>query len=264
MKLGNNSDRDWEKLAEQDRYYWVTTFEKYRDEQMSDDRREEFFGEASDYLEKLLTIIRRHLDPSFKISRALDFGCGAGRVAVPLANVATEVVGLDIAEGLLSEARKNSELLGVSNLKLGLSDDLLSEAPGTFDFIHSIYVFQHIPFSRGQAIIQQMLDRLGEGGVMSLQFLISNDLSAVKKASYWMRVHVPFVKNILNVLNRKKWDAPMMQLNSYPLNSVLDLLKAGGCREFYLRNTKDGPYNGVIVMAKKQTQDDFIDLGDIP
>lgn len=264
MKLGNNSDQDWGKLAEQDRYYWVTTFEKYRDEQMSEDRREEFFGEASDYLEKLLAIIRRHLDPSFKINRALDFGCGTGRVAVPLAKVATEVVGLDIAEGMLSEARKNSEFLGLSNLRVGLSDDSLTEASGPFDFVHSIYVFQHIPFSRGKVIVQQMLDRLDAGGVLALQFLISNDLSKVKKASYWMRVHVSFVKNILNVLNRKKWAAPMMQLNSYSLNSILDLLKAGGCREFYLRNTKDGPYNGVIVIAKKKKPDDFIDLGDIP
>lgn len=264
MNFGNNSDQDWDKLSEKDQYYWVTTFEKYRDEKMSDDRREEFFGEASDYLNKLLAIIRRHIDPSFQVSRALDFGCGAGRVAVPLAKEASEVIGLDIAKGMLSEARKNSELLGLSNLKVGLSDDSLSEAPGTFNFIHSIYVFQHISFPRGKAIVRQMLNQLDEGGILSLQFLISNDLSTVKKVSYWLRVHVPFVKNILNLVNRKKWSAPMMQLNSYPLNSVVDLLKAGGCDQFYLRNTKDGPYNGVIVMAKKQKQDDFIDLGDIP
>lgn len=266
MRWGNNSDRDWGKLSEKDRYYWVTTFNKYRDSNLSDELRDEFFDEASDYLNKLLSIIRQHVNPDFEVTRALDFGCGAGRVAVPLARIASEVTGLDIAPGMLEEAEKNAGENGLSNLNLALSDDSLSGAKGTFDFIHSIYVFQHIPLSRGLAIVQRMLDRLDEGGVLSLQFLISNDLSRIRRIRYWMRVHLPLVQNLWNLLKRQGWSAPIMQLNSYPLNSVIDLLNEGGCSQFYLRHTKDGPYNGVILIAQKKPvpAQNVVDLGKIP
>jgi len=266
MVFGNNSDRDWNQFGEDNRYYWVTTFGKYRDDHMTDDRWSEFFAESSSYVGKLLQTISMHVDPHFRIRRALDFGCGIGRVSLPLAEVATHVIGLDISDGMLDEARENSRKQGGENLGFFKSDDDLSAASGTFNFIHSIYVFQHIPFVRGKAIVKKMLSILEDGGVLALHFLLSNDLSLRRKVTYWMQVHIPLVKNLLNLRRRQKWSAPMMQLNSYPLNDLIDLMNAEGCVQYHLRYTKDGRYNGVMILAQKKKSEsvDFVDLGLIP
>ena len=212
--LTNNPDAEWQKFGENDPYYWVTTIEKYRDKEFSRDRRSEFFEESGNYVRKLFGIIRRHLDPSFSPGRTLDFGCGVGRVAIPLAEKAEEVVGVDVSDSMLDEARKNRADNNLANLDFYKADDRLSALDGTFGFIHSIYVFQHIPFSRGKTTLRRMLEMLDDDGVLSLQFLISNDLSRLKRLSYWMRLNIPLFKNIHNLLSRKKWNEPLMQLNT--------------------------------------------------
>ncbi len=75
-----------------------------------------------------------------------------------------------------------------------------------------------------------------------------------------------YVKNILNVYRGRKWSYPMMQLNVYNLNRIIDILIAGGCRQFYFRYTKVSRYNGVIIIAQKQVKETagFIDLGCVP
>jgi trans-aconitate methyltransferase len=153
----------------------------------------------------------------------------------------------------------------ITNLDFVKNDDHLKA--GVFDFIHSIYVFQHIPWPRGRKLLEKLLDQLEPGGIISVQFLISNTLSPKSRLKYWMKVHLPFVKNIYNLLHRKDWGAPMMQLNSYDLNRITDILRQKDCNQVYLRHTTEGYYRGVIVIAKKNpagTMKDFIDLGDIP
>lgn len=264
--LGNNSDSEWEKFGRKDPYYWVTTIDKYRNDQLTDERLDQFFSEGRRYAIKLIDIIRKHVDPSFIPNRALDFGCGVGRITIPLSKVAQTVVGMDISDTMLAEARKNAEGNGFSNLSFVKGDDRLTGLDGTFNFIHSIYVFQHIPWSRGRVILQQMLQRLDDNGVLSLQFLISNTLSRRQRLKYWTKVHIPLAKNIFNLLHRKKWDTPMMQLNSYNLNLIFEILRAGGCSQLICRYTQEAYYKGVIIIAHKQTEPvpGFIDLGDIP
>lgn len=264
--LSKNSDKDWHKFGQKDPYYWVTTFDQYRDEAFCAERRKEFFAEAETYARKLLSIIRRHVDPSFRPGRMLDFGCGVGRVAVPFSGLAAEVVGADISQSMLAEARRNSDCFGCTNLSWVRSDDQLSEIQGTFDFIHSIWVFQHIHFRRGLKIFQGLLERLDGGGVLSFHFLISNTLSRRRKLAHWLKVHIPLMKNLFNLCQGRKWSDPMMQLHNYDLNAIIDLLKAGGCDQFYLRYTRDGQHNGVIVVAQKKSTKNsgFVDLGEIP
>jgi ubiquinone/menaquinone biosynthesis C-methylase UbiE len=264
--FGNNSDKEWEKFGKKDPYYWVTTLGKYRDDQLTKERFTEFFSEGQSYTKKLFEIICQHIDPSFLPRRALDFGCGVGRIAIPLSEIAENVVGMDVSETMLAEARKNCREKGVSNLSFVKGDDRLNALTGTFNFIHSIYVFQHIPWVRGKIILLQMLKKLDENGVISLQLLISNTLSRRSRLTYWMQVNLPLVKNFQNLRRGKKWRAPMMQLNSYDLNRVIEILENGGCRQIYLRHTKEAYYKGVIIIAQKHTKEvpGFIDLGNIP
>ncbi|OXU13942.1 class I SAM-dependent methyltransferase [Sedimentisphaera salicampi] len=257
---------DWEKLAVKEAYYSVTTNYKYRNENLSDEVKDDFFIEAKQYTERLLAVIRAHLVKDFAPKRILDFGCGVGRTSIPFSEIAEEVVAADISENMLKEAENNKALRGADNLKLMQTGSDISNIPGRFDFVHSLYVFQHIPASEGRKIIGQLLDKLEDGGVIALQVLYANELSCVKRISYWLRVNIPGVKKILNLLRRKPWNAPMMQLNNYPLNSVAADLREAGCRHFYSRYTNHAGYKGLFIFAQKTRlgEENVTDLGEIP
>src|SRR5690349_10764378 len=146
----DDTNRDWEKLAKHEPYFAVITSDKFRSANLTQESKEEFFAGGLKHIHRVLEEVREHIDPSFSVKRALDFGCGVGRVVIPLANIAQEVTGVDVSDSMLKEARKNCEARSIKNVVLAKSDDNLSLLDGKYDFIHSHLVFQHIPVERGQ------------------------------------------------------------------------------------------------------------------
>ena len=54
--------------------------------------------------------------------RALDFGCGIGRATIPLAGHFDEVVGVDVAPGMIEQARSNALAAGSDNVRFVLNE----------------------------------------------------------------------------------------------------------------------------------------------
>ncbi|MGH2688498.1 MAG: class I SAM-dependent methyltransferase, partial [Actinomycetota bacterium] len=68
--------------------------------------------------------------------RVLDLGCGTGQIAVPVAVLVGEVVGVDPDPGMLEEARRLAVDAGVSiDFRLGDSFRLPAMELGTFDLV---------------------------------------------------------------------------------------------------------------------------------
>lgn len=151
----DNSDQSWEAIGKVDAYYGVLTYDQYTRERLDPARREEFFQTGEEHCWRIFNIIYQHLQPDFAPKRALDFGCGVGRILIPLAQHCTEVVGMDVAASMLAEARANCAERDLTNVSFAASDDALSQVSGDFDFIHSFIVFQHIPKKRGERILEE-------------------------------------------------------------------------------------------------------------
>ena len=77
--------------------------------------------------------------------RALEIGCGSGRMTRCFAEDFAEVHAVDVSPAMLARARER--LAGVENaaLHLGSGYDLADFADASFDFVFSYIVFQHIP-----------------------------------------------------------------------------------------------------------------------
>jgi 2-polyprenyl-3-methyl-5-hydroxy-6-metoxy-1,4-benzoquinol methylase len=170
MVFNKNTDREWEKYGKDEPYYGVLTDEKYYKSNLTDQLKEEFFTSGYHQIDGVLRKIRKHIEPSFKICKALDFGCGVGRLVIPLAKISEEVTGVDVSESMLKEAQKNCEFYSIKNVTLVKSDDGLSSIKGKFDFIHSFIVFQHIPIKRGEWIFKNLLEHLEDDGVGVFHF----------------------------------------------------------------------------------------------
>ena len=142
------------------------------------------FESGERYLEFVLTTAVRHVDPTFRPTRALDFGCGVGRVPSRCECHCDEVVGVDVSTAMLDEATANASRTGIDNVSWVLSDDRLSRVKGTFDIIHSFIVFQHIRTTRGMRIIAGLLDRLRPDGVgiLHVTYAYSSKLPRLQRA----------------------------------------------------------------------------------
>jgi len=67
-----------------------------------------FFESGRGHVEAVLASCKRYFGEGFQPRRLLDFGCGVGRVLLPFAELCEAVVGVDISESMLAEARRNS------------------------------------------------------------------------------------------------------------------------------------------------------------
>src|SRR5687768_1349854 len=121
MPLINDSDKDWERFGKTDPYFAVLTAPEFHG-RPSGIEREKFFGSGESHIQTVFAIIREHLDPAFAPARALDFGCGVGRLVLPLTARCPEVTGLDVSQAMLAEARRNCVEAGVTHVQLLQSD----------------------------------------------------------------------------------------------------------------------------------------------
>lgn len=83
----------------------------------------------------------------FEGMRCLDVGCGGGRYSFALARMgAADVVGVDVGDEGLADARLRAEAIGASNLEFRTASALdLPFADGEFDFVCCSGVLHHTP-----------------------------------------------------------------------------------------------------------------------
>lgn len=102
--------------------------------------------------------------------RALDFGCGLGRLARALAGRFDEVVGVDVSEAMVEQgSRLNAGVAGL-RLVVNRQPDLSLFPNGSFDLVYTNLVLQHLP-SRDlmAAFVRELVRVTAPGGVAAIQ-----------------------------------------------------------------------------------------------
>jgi SAM-dependent methyltransferase len=101
---------------------------------------------------------------------ALDFGCGVGRLTRALADTFESCVGVDVAPGMIEQARRLNADRPACSFVLNAADDLRFAADRSFDLVYSDIVLQHVPT---QAMIEQYVREfvrvLRPGGLLVFQ-----------------------------------------------------------------------------------------------
>ena len=245
------SDAAWTRYGELDPYFGVVSHDRFRRENLDDTAVAEFFRSGQTHVDWLVRTIRDRVDETFAPRRTLDFGCGVGRLLIPLARISHKVVGVDVSEGMLHEARRNCTSQGMLNVELARSDDRLSRVGGTFDFVHSWIVFQHIPPRRGMALLQEIVGRLEVGGIGALHFTYASTAPRSQRARAWLRSRGPGVNALVNLARGRSPSYPVMQMNAYDLNRIGALLQGAGCDRLHAHFTDHGGHLGAILVFRK-------------
>jgi len=126
--------------------------------------REQVFESGYNRVQTMAEVIESATGATLDGRRALDYGCGVGRLAVPLAQQCEHVYGIDISTATLKAASENAEREGVSNVDW-LEPDALAGLSGKYDFVLTVHVLQHIRARKGEQIFRQLVRGLQVDGV---------------------------------------------------------------------------------------------------
>jgi SAM-dependent methyltransferase len=98
--------------------------------------------------------------------RALDFGCGVGRVTRALASRFEQVVGLDASRTMVEHARRINEDMPNASFVAGSLDRL---DPGSFDLVWSVLVLQHLAPDEVEPAVERLVELARPGGAVVFQ-----------------------------------------------------------------------------------------------
>jgi 2-polyprenyl-3-methyl-5-hydroxy-6-metoxy-1,4-benzoquinol methylase len=128
-----------------------------------------FFATGDADLEVLFAAAARHGLPR-RHGRALDFGCGVGRLSRGLAKRFDEVVGLDISPVMISSARRLNRELPNCSFEVSTDSGLSRLDSGSFDLVLCLLVLQHLPTgAEAERYIREFVRVVSTGGAVIFQ-----------------------------------------------------------------------------------------------
>ena len=156
---------DWNERAKEDAHYYVAFGARDQDE-------EAFLATAADVLRLIEAELKRFPPGTDSRSlRALEIGCGPGRLMKSLSGRFGEIHGVDVSDEMIRIARERLRDIGNAHVYTNNGASLAQFADESLDFVYSYAVFQHIP-SREVVLeyIRETRRALKPGGIFRGQF----------------------------------------------------------------------------------------------
>lgn len=230
----------WERYARAEPYWAVLTEPRFASGVITTEAIEAFYASGRQHVAGVMATARAHGTGTFVPARALDFGCGSGRLVIPLAEDGCDVIGIDVAPSMLAEAAKQARARGLEARCTFIEADAVDwqALAGTCDLVHSYIVFQHIPPEEGLPLLERLLACLAPGGVAALHVLYANHF-------------VPSADVARQEAIRPCAELPPMLMATYDMNRVLALCNALRPAAVHLQLVNQGPYAGAMVYVQR-------------
>jgi len=129
----------------------------------------EYDDSKSEEYHACCSLVIDHAAPT-KDDTVLDLGTGTGAIALALAPAAKQVIGRDISEGMLEQARQKAAERGIENVTFGIGRFREPNYDGEVTIVTSNYALHHLSDEEKREAIQQIAaykpDRFVLGDVM--------------------------------------------------------------------------------------------------
>jgi SAM-dependent methyltransferase len=181
--------------------------------------------------------------------RALDFGCGVGRITLPLADAFESVTGVDIAAPMLERARERAAGLPHVRFVLNQRDDLDALAGERFDLVYTGLVLQHMP-SRAMALryLSDLAGLVAPGGVLVAQVPVA--LAPRLRLQPGRRAYDMLRRlGVSRELVYRRLRLQPMRLTWVPRAEVDRCLTAGGLRVVHVDERREGGVRSQTIYA---------------
>lgn len=158
---------DWQQLGRQDPLWAVLVNRASRGGGWST---EDFLATGRAEMSAVFAHLRDlgRIVPGGPGSRGLDFGCGAGRLTLALAEHLDYVVGVDVSASMLEVARHH-DVDNRCSFVLNERADLTLFEDSSFDLIVSSLVLQHLPSDLAVGYLRELARVARPGGLLIIQ-----------------------------------------------------------------------------------------------
>jgi len=156
---------EWEEKAKYDPFWIILTSTKWKG---LNSNKKEFFKSGAIEAANLFKFIKENKIKINFTGRALDFGCGIGRITRALKGYFQNVVGIDISPTMIKLARQENYEFDIEFI-LNQREDLQLLENRSFDFIYSNIVLQHLSNPIQIKYIKEFSRIIKIGGVLIMQ-----------------------------------------------------------------------------------------------
>lgn len=224
MRL-SRTKKHWDKFARTDPLWAVLTDPSKRGNQWT---REEFFQTGVDSVNaEIKGVLQKY--PQLRFGRALDFGCGVGRLSQALAQHFAHVTGIDISTDMLKLAAQYNRHGERVEYVLNTRDDLSQLPDNSFDFVYSIITLQHMEPVYARRYIAEFVRVAAPGGIILFQVPEVSE-RAVRKPRPFTLWPDTLIKRLYRDIRQKLATDPVMEMHAIPRADVEAILTGAGAR----------------------------------
>ena len=212
--------RHWDTWARVDPFWAVLTSGEKRGNRWQE---EEFFATGRATIEAELARGRDRPAPGWGTRRALDFGCGVGRLTQALAGHFREVVGVDISAEMIRLAAKHNPHGDRIRFRQNSSADLALLSSDHFDFVYSLITLQHMEPAYAKRYIAEFVR------VAAPQCVILFQMPTVWPPPFRCRPLTPG-RRLWQWFNSTFPMQPVLEMHALARDEVVALLESAGAR----------------------------------
>jgi 2-polyprenyl-3-methyl-5-hydroxy-6-metoxy-1,4-benzoquinol methylase len=247
----SNPDLRWEAFAAREPHFAVLTDPRFLRANLTPGHEREFFASGEALVSWMLGVIDAGLAPQFAPMSTLEYGCGPGRLALPLAQRPGSVTAVDRSPVMLDLARREAERRGLDHIAFQTAAQLFA-APRTFDLVVCYHVLQRLTRPDGMALLRRLIGLVGPGGVGVFQWPYRADDSLLVTASRWARENIPGANGVANRLRGKPAGDPFIPTHIYDLAEMLAEFDRADIRSTHVALEHPDHLDYAIVLAHKR------------
>ena len=245
--MGNNK-AIWEDLGERDAYYAVLTYEQFRAGNLDENAREVFFELGRAHMEEVTAEFERVTGEELNGSEAIDYGCGVGRVLLPLADRFEAATGVDISSSMLDKCRRNAAAVGKENIRFQTAQEFIAAENDAYDMVHTFIVLQHVRPSIGYEIVNTLLKRLRTGGRAMIHVTYRNTDPWFRRMRSKVYRDLPGVHRLSTMMSGR--DAPFLPMYEYDISRVTEVFHLNSCEIVSEKETDHGFIGKMFFLLK--------------
>ncbi len=210
--------KNWEHFGKTDPMWSIIT---NPDKKGNKWKKEEFFETGVREIDAVMKYIKPFEQANFR-SKALDFGCGIGRLTQGLTRYFTEVHGVDIADSMIDLANEHNKFKQKCQYTLNTKNDLSIFPDNHFDFIYSNITLQHMEPRFMKKYLSEFARILKPKGLLVFQLPSEPKVSILKLNK--------FIPSILYLYRKLKYgiNTPIMEMYYIHKDELIPFMQEHG------------------------------------
>jgi SAM-dependent methyltransferase len=245
---------NWDGFARTDPLWAICVDPRKRNHKWN---KQEFFDTGRKEIERVLQYLESLGLSIDRTAVALDFGCGVGRLTRALATHFHECWGVDISPTMIQMASDLHRNHSRCNFLLNQAGDLQDLSDGSFGFIYTSIVLQHLEKKYARIYLLELVRVLKPGGIFVFQVADRERTGLVRRLK---KLGGFFRSKLFRLLKPIGIESFRMEMHCIPEKEIRELLSSQDVRilDVQLTNSTEGSFNGNLRFLEQEPRHGYV------